>query len=88
MGKSTQSPAVRLPGMLFLLGGRFLVGCSCGNLAFPNVFAAESRHNPCGIAGVLRFEAESKGWPSIHVLACQVCSAARLYPTSVSAKTW
>jgi hypothetical protein len=39
--------------------GAYLVGCFCGNLAFPNGFAADGRHAPVGTAGAFRFEAGS-----------------------------
>jgi hypothetical protein len=50
----------------------FLVGCSCGNLAFRNEFAADGRHTAPGTAGAFRFEAgcQVAAPPCAHLLGC------------------
>jgi hypothetical protein len=57
----------------------FLVGCSCGNLAYPHGIAAESRHTPPGTTGTIRLARRAARWQPLRVLTCLVILAEGTY---------
>jgi protein-disulfide isomerase len=61
-----------------------LVGCSCGNVAFPHGMAADGRHTPPGTTGAFRFEAgcQVAAPPCAHLSGCsrRVEVSGRMFP--------
>jgi hypothetical protein len=75
-----EAPTSLLPQARWLL-----VGCSCGNLAFRNVNAADGRHAPPGTAVRIRLARRSaRDCSPSMVLTCQVVPAGWAYLVSCS----